>query len=117
MVEVNPTSNLLIGHLEDLTTHPMWRLKPPIRQEHDPPPVGVCIGSDDPLTFNSNLPQEYQCLLDAMLLSGRLSDDQAIQWLDQARRCGLDHRFIIKRSIDLEMKRFMQVSTAVLASP
>jgi hypothetical protein len=29
VVEINPTSNLLIGDLEDLTSHPLWRLKPP----------------------------------------------------------------------------------------
>src|SRR5215510_1226888 len=28
-VEVNPTSNLLIGDLSDLTSHPLWRLHPP----------------------------------------------------------------------------------------
>ena len=97
-VEVNPTSNLLIGDLSDLSSHPMWRLRPP-RNDGDAPPVSVCIGSDDPLIFGSNLRQEYQSLSDAMAIAG-LSDEEARQWLDRTRACGMESRFTL-RSIDL----------------
>ncbi|MFO0868347.1 MAG: hypothetical protein U0935_05315 [Pirellulales bacterium] len=105
VVEVNPTSNLLIGNLDDLTSHPLWRLRPPRPADADAPPVGVCIGSDDPVTFNSHLRLEYQCLHDALLLGG-LSEDQAQQWLEQARLCSLDHRFSIPRTIALPLQAF-----------
>jgi len=92
-VEVNPTSNLLIGNLGDLTTHPLWRLRPPYPGE-DITPVSICVGSDDPVVFGSNLRQEYQALYDAMLLAG-LSDEEARQWLDRTRACGLETRFTL----------------------
>ena len=95
-VEVNPTSNLLVGDLQDLANHPLWRLRPP-RSAVDSPPVSVCIGSDDPLTFGTNLRQEYQFLHDALALAG-LSDDEAFAWLDQTRASGLLNRFTLPRS-------------------
>ena len=96
-VEVNPSSNLLIGDLNDLTSHPMWRLKPP-KNDGDAPPVSVCIGSDDPVLFGSNLRHEYQYLADAMIIAG-LSDDEAYRWIDEARECGLLRRFTCQRQL------------------
>ena len=40
-VEVNPTSNLLIGDLGDLSKHPLWRLRPPAGMGDAPPRLGV----------------------------------------------------------------------------
>jgi hypothetical protein len=95
-VEVNPTSNLLIGDLGDLTGHPLWRLRPPRPGSVDVPPVSICIGSDDPVVFGSDLRQEYQCLSDAMTLAG-LSDEEVQQWLDRTRASGLESRFTLVR--------------------
>ena len=95
-VEVNPTSNLLIGDLGDLTGHPLWRLRPPRPGSVDIPPVAICIGSDDPVVFGSDLRQEYQCLADAMTLAG-LSDEEIRQWLDRTRASGLESRFTLGR--------------------
>ena len=60
-VEVNPSSNLMIADLGYLERHPIWRLMP-FQTVDDIPPLSVCIGSDDPLTFATNLPHEYQLL-------------------------------------------------------
>ena len=92
-VEVNPTSNLLVGNLGDLKVHPLWRLRPP-REGDGAPPVSICIGSDDPVVFGSNLRQEYQILYDAMILAG-LSDEEARQWLDRTRASGMETRFTL----------------------
>lgn len=100
VVEVNPTSNLLIGNLADLTHHPLWRLNPPTGQG-DAPPVAICIGSDDPLTFATGLPEEYQLLHDSLTLSG-LSYEQASQWLDRVRSVGLDTRFTLRLEEDYD---------------
>lgn len=91
-VEVNPTSNLLIGDLSDLSHHPLWRLHLP--RPGASPPLSVCIGSDDPLTFTTDLLGEYQFVHDSLVLAG-LSDEEAIGWLNKARRCGLEHRFTL----------------------
>ena len=91
-VEVNPTSNLLIGDLNDLTRHPLWRLRPFRQGQQDAPPVSVCIGSDDPLVFNSSLRQEYQNLCDAMMLAG-CSEEEIRVWISRTRESGMESRF------------------------
>lgn len=96
-VEVNPSSNLLIADLGDLAQHPLWRLSPPPGVKVDAPPVSICIGSDNPLTFVTNLPEEYQLLLDALVLAG-CSEEQARQWLNRVRETGLENRFTVPRS-------------------
>jgi adenosine deaminase len=91
-VEVNPTSNLLIGDLNDLTRHPLWRLRPIRPSDDDTPPVPICIGSDDPLVFGSSLPLEYQSLCDAMTLAG-YSEEEIRRWIDRTRASGMETRF------------------------
>ena len=111
-VEVNPTSNLLIGDFGDLTNHPLWRLRSPLPGA-DAPPVSVCIGSDDPIVFASDLRQEYQRLADAMALAG-LSEEQARQWLDRARSSGLESRFTLPPSSNFQRA---QLATGFFSQP
>ena len=92
-VEVNPTSNLLIGDLGDLSKHPLWRLRPPGGMG-DAPPVSLCIGSDDPLTFATDLRAEYQLVHDTLVLGGR-SEAEACEWIDAARKTALAYRFTV----------------------
>ncbi|MCQ0988813.1 amidohydrolase family protein [Jiella marina] len=92
-IEVNPSSNLLIGDLGDLTNHPLWRMQPP-RSDADEPLLPICIGSDDPLTFGTSLPQEYQLVYDAMVLAG-LSTEEARRWLDRVRARSMEARFTL----------------------
>ena len=96
-VEVNPSSNLLIGNLGDLEEHPIWRLRP-VQADDDIPPLSVCIGSDDPLTFATTLPHEYQLLFDSIVLADQ-SHEVALGWLDHARETGMRARFTLPRSI------------------
>jgi hypothetical protein len=107
-VEVNPTSNLLIGDLQDLTKHPLWRLRPP-QQKEGGRSVSVCIGSDDPLTFATTLREEYQFLHDALTLAG-LSDEDARSWLDRTRAAGLENRFTLRRSTDKQVQRIRNLA-------
>ena len=92
-VEVNPSSNLLVGDLSDLTRHPLWRLFPP-RPSAEVPPVGICFGSDDPITFATAIREEYQLVSDALISAG-LSEQEARHWTDQVRRNGLEARFTV----------------------
>lgn len=94
-VEINPSSNLLIGNLGELQEHPLWRLRPP-KPGSEERPIAVCIGSDDPLTFAADLPSEYMLLHDALVFNG-LSSDEADRWLDEVRQAGLRTRFTIPR--------------------
>ena len=91
-VEINPSSNLLIGNMSDLQNHPLWRLKSPEKQAGVP--VAVCIGSDDPITFATRNREEYQLVYDTLTLAG-LSDMEARQWLQEVREAGLESRFTL----------------------
>lgn len=92
-VEVNPSSNLLVGNLSDLKRHPLWRLRSPTH-DGDAPPAALCLGSDDPLTFATSTRQEYQLVYDTLSQQG-LSDVQIRGWLDAARRTGMQTRFTL----------------------
>ena len=92
-VEINPSSNLLVGNLADLENHPLWRLKPP-RESKDSFPVDVSIGSDDPLTFSTRTQEEYQLIYDTLMLAG-LTDAESRKWVDDARQSGLISRFTL----------------------
>jgi hypothetical protein len=48
VIEVNPSSNLLIGDLLDLRNHPILRLNPPVPEQNSPPSVAIALGSDNP---------------------------------------------------------------------
>lgn len=91
-LEVNPSSNLLIGNLGDLERHPLWRLNKPGATESTAIPI--VIGSDNPTTFATTLREEYMLLHDALIQSG-YSEEQVARWLNAARRNGLDYRFTL----------------------
>lgn len=97
-IEVNPSSNLLIGDLGNFVGHPLWRLRPVV-PEDDVAPLSVCIGSDDPLTFATTLPHEYQLLFDALILMDR-SHDEAMRWIDEARNAGMQSRFTLTPDLE-----------------
>lgn len=94
IVEVNPSSNLLIGDFGDLRRHPFWRLASPPGVAPDAPPVTVCLGSDDPITFASDIRNEYQLVFDAVVSAG-VSVDEALRWVDHLRETGLAVRFTL----------------------
>lgn len=94
IVEINPSSNLLIGQLGDLRRHPLWRLCPPDGFPSDAPRVRVAIGSDDPITFATRLPVEYQLLVDALVGAG-LGAPDALRWVEDAREAGMSGRFTV----------------------
>lgn len=93
VVEINPSSNLLIGNLGDIEKHPLWRMRPPLGNG-TAPPLRVCVGSDNPITFATGLPSEYQLLFDA-LLSGGLSEDEAMQWISSVQQTSRQAAFTL----------------------
>lgn len=54
----------------------------------------MTVGSDDPLVFICTLPGEYQLLFDSLVLAG-LTDAEAMKWLDDVRRTGLERSFTV----------------------
>lgn len=90
-VEMNPSSNLLIASLHDLSEHPFWRLTG-VADPGDSVPVTV--GSDDPISFATSLPDEYGLLYDMLLSAGR-PGSTALEICEFIRRTSCDFRFTV----------------------
>ncbi|NOJ96217.1 hypothetical protein HMI51_25180 [Corallococcus coralloides] len=93
VVEVNPSSNLLIGDMMDLRNHPILRLHPP-EPQGSVPPVPIAVSSDDPIVFSTWLMHEYELIFEAALTAG-YPERCVTEWLDKIRRTGLDGRFTV----------------------
>ena len=104
VVEVNPTSNLLISRFSEMKKHPLWRLDSPDHKDKVPP-VSLAVGSDDPLVFATDLRQEYQRLVDAILSAG-YSERQARRWINEVRNNGLESRFTLSRILPRNVRIF-----------
>lgn len=120
-IEINPSSNLLIGNLSDLKRHPLWRLKSPFptdQGEISGANLSVCLGSDDPITFMTNTRLEYQMIYDTLLLSG-IGDSRALQWINEARLAGMNSRMTRTVTMPPEeiWKRVVKVDTGHIATP
>jgi len=89
-VEANVSSNLLIGNLLQTRAHPLWRFRSPDgKGPHD---IGIVLGSDDPATFATTLPEEYQLAYDLLVNDG-IAPVEALAWVNQVRHHGLMSRF------------------------
>jgi len=95
-IESNPSSNLLIGELADLTYHPALRLQP-IGNGSDVHRVLLSINTDNPITFASRLADEFAYIYYALLRSG-VSASDALAWLDARRGDGWSSRFTLQSS-------------------
>lgn len=96
-IEVNPSSNVVIGDLGHLEAHPLWRLRP-VKPGETSSPLSVCLGSDNPLTLATTLPHEYQLLFDALVLAGH-SHEVAMNWIEIVRDAGMRTRFTLPRGV------------------
>lgn len=96
-IEVNPSSNLLIGDLIDFKNHPLWRMKP-VDSSGGSSPMSICIGTDNPITFATTLPHEYQLLFDAIVV-GEKTHEVAVKWIDEVREAGMRTRFTLASDV------------------
>lgn len=105
-VESNPSSNLLIGNYLTLTQHPAFRMQPLVpasasgtSAERGGDAVLLSVNTDNPLTFSSNLADEFAHIYFA-LLRQRVSAQDALAWLERARQNGWRSRFTLPCSAD-----------------
>lgn len=96
ILEVCPTSNLLIGRFPSYDRLPYTNLN---RLHLDPaadnePQILFSINSDDPGMFQTTVANEYRALGQAMIATRKYQRRQVVQWLDEARRVGLASTFI-----------------------
>jgi hypothetical protein len=94
-VESNPSSNWLVADVDDVRSHPSLVLQP---LEYDAAPAGaglaLSISSDDPLTFDTCVADEYAYLHAALTHAGETSR-RALDWLERARQAAWRSRFTL----------------------
>ncbi len=89
IIEVNPSSNTAIAGLDVVEENQLYQMN----QINDDQNVIVCINSDDPAVFNTNVSNELAYIYYGML-EQNISREAALQWIDRLRRNGMDSSFI-----------------------
>lgn len=97
-IEGNPSSNQLIGELQQLEHHPAFSLQP-LRGTTTAARLPLSINTDDPITFATRLADEYAYVLAALVRTGASMTD-ALAWLECRRSEGFDSRFTLAASAD-----------------
>lgn len=95
VLEINPSSNTAIADLDVVEANQLYQM----HQINDAQNIIVCINSDDPAVFNTNVSNELAYIYYGML-ERNISREAALHWIDQIRRNGLDSSFIHRRESD-----------------
>lgn len=95
VLEVNPSSNLAIGEIDRLGENQFYQMNK-INEEEN---VIICINSDDPAVFNTNVSNELAYIYYGMLAKN-ISREAALLWIDRVRRNGMDSSFIRRQESD-----------------
>jgi hypothetical protein len=82
-IEVNPSSNLLIGGFRSIFEQPVFH-------SDDLP---IILNADDPLTFGTTLSDDYAYAWAGMVVGMGHSPTQATERLEQAARCSMRYTF------------------------
>ena len=88
-IEVNPTSNLVVAGFRHLLDQPMLHLHPLAARRHDGPDANmpslpIALHADDPLTFATNLGDEFAYAWAGMVAAGGADPQPVRAWLDEA---------------------------------
>lgn len=92
VVEVNPSSNRVIGPMARFADLPIFRLT----LDDDGRPsreVRVTVNTDDPGVFNTSLAHEYYLLAEIQLQRG-VPEARVVEWLEWLRKNGEDYSFL-----------------------
>lgn len=89
VVEMNPSSNVAIGEVDKITEHQIYKLNKPGGEDN----VMVCINSDDPMVFHTNVSNELAYIYYGLLYNG-VSRESALRWMDGIRECGIKSSFL-----------------------
>ncbi len=94
-VETNPSSNLAIGDIEDIYTHPILNLNCEGLKldDRDENCVMTTINSDDPIVFSTCVENEISYIYYALLNAG-VKRERALTWIDKIRNHGISSSFV-----------------------
>jgi hypothetical protein len=91
VIEVNPSSNLLVAGLDSPLNQPIFHLRPVDLRDHRALPI--CLSADDPLEFATCFDDEVAYAWAGMVSSGDVPAGFARAWIDEAMRIGWRARF------------------------
>ncbi len=89
VIEINPSSNMAIADLDKLEENQLYQMN----KLNDEQNVMVCVNSDDPAVFNTNVSNELAYIYYGML-EQNISREAALLWIDRIRKNGVDSSFI-----------------------
>lgn len=95
ILEVNPSSNTAIADLDVVRENQLYQMN----QINDTQNVIVCVNSDDPAVFNTNVSNELAYIYYGML-ERNINREAALQWIDRLRMSGMDSSFIHHQESD-----------------
>lgn len=98
VLEINPSSNTAIADIDVVEASQLYQMN----QLNDEQNVIVCINSDDPAVFNTNVSNELAYIYYGML-EQNINREAALLWIDQIRRNGLDSSFIHRQESDEQL--------------
>lgn len=91
VVEVNPSSNYVIGNMKSIFDNQFFQINK--LNDEDLPNIMININTDDPIVFNTNISNEIAYLYYGMLYRG-VGKSAALEWIERIRKSGMDTSFI-----------------------
>lgn len=87
-IEINPSSNLVTGHVHDMSEHPLHSISDMSNGR-----VRLTVNTDDPGVFATRIDQEFALVLDSLLQENERDIPKVMDFLDKMRRRGLESCF------------------------
>lgn len=105
VIEVNPSSNTAIADLDVLEENQFYHMNRANAEDN----LLVCINSDDPAVFNTNVSNELAYIYYGML-EQNISREAVLLWIDKIRKNGINSSFIHHpESDELLVKRLCEL--------
>ena len=94
IIETNPVSNINIGEIKGMDSHPILMLNNSFKNDYNR--VMVSVNTDDPGVFSTTLRNQYGYILE-ILKQQDIPMEKALLWIDQVRKNGLNSTFIYNK--------------------
>lgn len=109
VVEVNPSSNRVVGPIATFAEHHIFPLT--LDEEGNLlREIRVTVNTDDPGVFNTSLAHEYYLLAEILVNYYGKSEPETVEWLEWLRKNGNDYSFVrtLPDLKDPRMKRLLE---------
>lgn len=91
VIEVNPSSNFVIGNVNSIYENQFFQIHR--QSDREVPATLISINTDDPIVFNTNISNEFAYMYYGMLYRG-INKSEALSWIEQVRKSGMDTSFL-----------------------